>query len=296
MASNNTEFVGMTDILFGTEWSVDRTVSFMKHWVPTSYKITAGYLCMVYFGQKMMRNREAFHLEGLLALWNLTFSIFSGLAVYKLVPELIWAISNLGVVGSYCENANYYLNPSTGWWGWMFVMSKAFELGDTLFLVLRKRPVIFVHWYHHALTFVYAQITYSELQAWCRWSLPLNLIVHTVMYFYFAVRAMHFKTPRYVAKFITSIQIIQFIINVAIFGHLFYIKYYETVPYCNVTWNVLTIGGLMYLSYLYLFMDFFYNAYIVRKPVGGVTKSEIADLPEKKTMLPAVNLLSKKNI
>ena len=52
---------------------------------------------------------------------------------------------------------------------------------------------------------------------------------------YFGIRALNFKTPRYVAKFITSIQIIQFIINVAIFAHLFYIKYYEKVPFCNVT-------------------------------------------------------------
>lgn len=49
--------------------------------------------------------------------------------------------------GSYCFNANYYTDPLTGYWGWMFVMSKAPELGDTMFLILRKRPVIFLHWY-----------------------------------------------------------------------------------------------------------------------------------------------------
>jgi hypothetical protein len=32
----------------------------------------------------------------------------------------------------------------------MFAWSKVAELGDTLFLVLRKREVIFLHWYHHA--------------------------------------------------------------------------------------------------------------------------------------------------
>lgn len=53
----------------------------------------------------------------------------------------------------------------------------------------------------------------------------------------------------------------------------------------------------MYLSYLYLFVDFFYNAYIVRKPVRGVaTEHKITDLPEKKTMLPAVSSSSKKTV
>ncbi len=85
-------------------------------------------------------------------------------------------------LGSYCDNARYYLDPFTGYWGWLFVMSKTPELGDSLFLVLRKRPLIFMHWYHHALTFLYGQVTYAEEQAWCRWSLAMNLIVHTIMY------------------------------------------------------------------------------------------------------------------
>ncbi|VDN29429.1 unnamed protein product [Cylicostephanus goldi] len=58
-------------------------------------------------------------------------------------------------------------------------MSKAPELGDNM-SVLRKMPTIFMHWYHHAMTFVYAAITYSH-QAWAQWSLTLNLTVHTTI-------------------------------------------------------------------------------------------------------------------
>ena len=33
-----------------------------------------------------------------------------------------------------------------GYWTFMFVMSKVPELGDTIFIVLRKQPLIFLHW------------------------------------------------------------------------------------------------------------------------------------------------------
>ncbi|VDL80986.1 unnamed protein product [Nippostrongylus brasiliensis] len=173
--------VGVSDIVLGS-WDLNKTDAYMSHWVPTSYKIAVAYLVLIYFGQKFMRNRKPFELDGTLAAWNFLFSLFSGVAAYKLIPELYRTFRDDGFVGSYCNNNDYYTDPSTGFWGWAFVMSKAPELGDTMFLVLRKKPVIFMHWYHHALTFVYATITYSEHQAWCRWSLALNLTVHTIMY------------------------------------------------------------------------------------------------------------------
>ncbi|TMS37766.1 hypothetical protein L596_004631 [Steinernema carpocapsae] len=175
---------------------------------------------------------------------------------------------------SYCYNEEYYTDPYTGYWGWMFVMSKAPELGDTLFLVLRKKPVIFMHWYHHALTFLYATITYNETQAWSRWSLALNLTVHTVMYFYFGVRALGITTPKPVAKFITTIQIVQFVISCYIFGHLVIIKSTNSIPDCKCSWNVLALGAVMYLSYLYLFAQFFYNAYIAKRHPGKSNSSK----------------------
>jgi elongation of very long chain fatty acids protein 6 len=128
------------------------------------FQITVAYLAVVFAGQKIMEKCRALDgklMDYILALWNLAFSVFSGIAAYKLLPELFYSIRTTGIVsfsrdltyfvsqfkvGSYCNNLDYYTDPTTGYWGWMFVMSKAPELGDTLFLVLRKRPVIFMHW------------------------------------------------------------------------------------------------------------------------------------------------------
>jgi len=266
MSYNRSEYVSLGDVLLAPDWNLERTTSFMQeNWVPTSYKITMAYLAIVYLGQKWMESFPALDnrpMNAILALWNFTFSAFSGVAAYRLLPELFNTLSHYGFTGSMCRNGDYYTNPSTGFWGWMFVMSKMPELGDTVFLIVRKKPVIFLHWYHHALTFLYATLTYAEMQAWCRWSLALNLTVHTIMYFYFGMQALRVKFPRYVAKFITTIQLVQFVISCYIFVSLVNIKITESVPNCAASWNVLSIGALMYLSYLYLFGQFFYNSYI----------------------------------
>uniref|UniRef100_A0A0N5CDM4 Elongation of very long chain fatty acids protein n=1 Tax=Strongyloides papillosus TaxID=174720 RepID=A0A0N5CDM4_STREA len=269
MAKNSSvPYVSMTDILFSDQWSNTDAKYFMSHWVPTCGWISLAYVVVVFVGQRIMKNRDAFDLQKVVGLWNLGFSLFSAIDLYFLLPELIWSINNLGFFGSYCYNAEYYTNQTTGYWGWMFVMSKLPELGDTMLLILRKKPVIFMHWYHHALTFYYAALTYSESQAWARWSLVMNLFVHTIMYFYFGTSALGKRYPNAFRQFITSIQLIQFIISVGIFSHLVYIMTLGNVEGCNTSWNVLALGGVMYLSYLYLFAKFFYKAYIAPKKVS----------------------------
>lgn len=68
------------------------------------FKIALGYLAIVYIGQKYMKTRNAIDsvlISLILALWNFTFSIFSGFAAYRLLPELFFAIKNYGFVGKF---------------------------------------------------------------------------------------------------------------------------------------------------------------------------------------------------
>ena len=41
-------------------------------------------------------------------------------------------------------------------WYLFFVLSKALELVDTLFIVLRKHKLLTLHWVHHCLTLCYS--------------------------------------------------------------------------------------------------------------------------------------------
>ena len=86
-------------------------------------------------------------------------------------------------------------------WGFLFVLSKVVEFGDTAFIVLRKSPLPFLHWYHHITVCIYTWYAIttvpSPLSAWFS---GMNLTVHSFMYTYYAFRASGFKLHPLIAK------------------------------------------------------------------------------------------------
>ena len=47
----------------------------------------------------------------------------------------------------------------------LFIYSKVPELVDTAFVVLRKKPLIFLHWYHHVTVLLYCWHSYYTLSS-----------------------------------------------------------------------------------------------------------------------------------
>ena len=90
------------------------------------------------------------------------------------------------------------------------------ELGDTIFIVLRKQKLIFLHWYHHITVLIYCWYSFSQYTAPARWFVVMNFIVHSIMYTYYALKAMRVKLPKMLSIFITSCQIIQMIFGLFI--------------------------------------------------------------------------------
>ena len=58
---------------------------------------------------------------------------------------------------------NAWGNGPTGLWVMLFIFSKIPELIDTAFIVLRKKPLIFLHWYHHITVLLFCWSSYSSV-------------------------------------------------------------------------------------------------------------------------------------
>ena len=93
-------------------------------------------------------------------------------------------------------------------WGWLFGMSKIFEFGDTLFIVLRKGPLSFLHVYHHVTVCVFTWYALTpKPSALSTWLGGMNYTVHTLMYTYYALKASGFRPHPFVPKVSTCIHL-----------------------------------------------------------------------------------------
>lgn len=147
-----------------------------------------------------------------------------------------------------------------GFWTWMFALSKVPELGDTVFIILRKQPLIFLHWYHHITVLLYTWYAYKEYTSSARWFVVMNYCVHSLMYSYFALRAMGKRPPKASAMMVTSLQILQMVIGSLV--NIWSLQYINAGQPCKVSHLNIKLSLLMYLSYFALFLRFFINAYL----------------------------------
>jgi len=76
-------------------WGLERNFNlsawrtwFGSYWSLSIY-ISVVYLCVIFLGQKLMRNRKPFDLRKLLCSWNFALAAFSIIGTLRSAPELI---------------------------------------------------------------------------------------------------------------------------------------------------------------------------------------------------------------
>jgi len=174
---------------------------------------------------------------------------------------------------------NLCVDPSTVYggsmylWTILFVLSKFAELMDTFFIVVHKKPLIFLHWYHHITVLLYCWVAFQEKTPSAVFFGPINAAVHTIMYCYYFLMAIKMKPKWMNAMWITVAQLAQMVVGVSVSLTSFY--YYMTDESCAVTKNTIISASLMYGSYLYLFASFFVKRYLKSKKDKASEKKKI---------------------
>lgn len=242
---------------------------------PILLSIVAIYVAAIWAGSKIMNSRLPFKLKWLFIAWNVSLSLFSLLGTIRICQEFAYTYNRKGLHGTIC-----HANKSNGpyaLWSFLFTMSKVLELVDTLFIVLRKSNLIFLHWYHHAVTLAFGVLAASSDLSLGRWIMAMNFTIHFVMYGYYSVKQLGYSVPKMVAMAITSMQLMQMALGLAVFSYAAFINWpltsggptlsrdegvkMQVRVECETSSRTLITGLLMYFSYLILFVQFFVRSY-----------------------------------
>ncbi|KAF1799108.1 fatty acid elongase [Mucor lusitanicus] len=227
-----------------------------------------AYFVIIFGGRELMKNRPAFKLQKLFQLHNLCLTVVSAALLVLIVEQIFPQLYHHGLLYAICSPRNwtqklellYYLNYLVKYW----------ELIDTVFLVLKKKKLEFLHYYHHSLTMVlcYTQLNGQTTVSWV--PITLNLMVHVLMYYYYFRTAAGAKI--WWKKYLTTLQITQFIIDLGIVYFCTYTYFsYTYIPIlpdwgsCAGTETSALFGCALLSSYLLLFINFYRLTYKQKK-------------------------------
>jgi len=251
------------------------------------------FACCVYFtvvfwlpGVLEARNLK-FNLRWQMIFWNILLAVFSMLGVSRTVPHLYRGLQEKGFEGTICNDAAWFLNGKSGFWVLLFIYSKIPELVDTLFLVLKRRPVILLHWFHHCTVLMFCWHGYHTKAGPGMWFATMNFCVHAIMYTYYAAMAARLakKFLNMIAPLITALQILQMMGGMIVVVTA--VRKQNADGQCDADPANLKLGFAMYFSYFVLFFMLFWSKY-VEKPCQG--KKGLRADPSTPNMLCGVDL------
>lgn len=155
-------------------------------------------------------------------------------------------------------------------WYLFFTLSKAIELVDTLFIVFRKSKLIVLHWVHHVLTLTFSWFVFPDVPATARWMVNMNFAIHSLMYTYYALKALKWQIPRQINVTITTLQVAQMFAGM--FINFDSLKRKLLGYPVDASYSILLTGCTLYGLFAILFMNFFIRTYIIPKSNAAKSK------------------------
>ncbi|EGG24799.1 long chain fatty acid elongase [Cavenderia fasciculata] len=238
------------------KWENDVT-PFSTVWAPLFASI--AYLVVIFGLQEFMKNRKEIKLHGICVVHNL---FLSGLSLVMLLGMMIPLLTNEATQGLEHLVCKPTTAGRTEFWYYIFYLSKVYEFLDTVFLVLRKKKLIFLHVYHHFITYwlCWANLRENTSVQWA--DISINCFVHIVMYYYYYKTEMG-QSPWW-KKYITRIQIVQFVYDLT-FHSLWRYYHAQSNGGCNGSLRGTAFSDFVILSFLGLFLQFYFKSYSAKK-------------------------------
>ncbi|CEQ42123.1 SPOSA6832_03918 [Sporobolomyces salmonicolor] len=272
----------------------------VQRWIPGSspfsthtevFAALAAYLAIIFGGQFLMKGSKPFpgdeilkggrqrsgpcgftrvgrdnapqggsaELKPLFMLHNFLLSAGSGLVLALMIEELIPIIWNHGWFYAICNTAAwtprletlYIINYYVHW-----------ELADTCFLVVKKKPLMFLHVFHHTATaaLCYTQLNGRTSVSWV--PIVANLTVHVLMYL----------TTLQITQFVVDLFIVYFA-SYAYFAATYFLGQLPSPGSCAGTEGAAIFGCALLTSYLFLFIAFYKKTYNAQVAAGKNKKA-----------------------
>ncbi|KAK1275858.1 hypothetical protein QJS04_geneDACA011134 [Acorus gramineus] len=193
----------------------------------------------------------------LLLLLSLTMAVGCSLSALSQMPNPSWLL---------CFPPS--TTPSSAgpvfFWVYVFYLSKLLEFVDTLFILLGRRKLTFLHVYHHASVVVMCYVWMSTRQSMVVVALVTNACVHTLMYGYYFMCSLG-RRPWW-KRAVTDVQILQFLFSFAVSGP--FLWYHFTREGGCSGFNGWVFNAFFNASLLALFLDFHSLNYASKEKKG----------------------------
>ncbi|KAI8820952.1 ELO family [Fimicolochytrium jonesii] len=159
-------------------------------------------------------NHGAF--KAFVVLHNALLAVFSGVTFVGMARDFYANLRDRDLVDALCDRNEQFWNASLFYWAFPFYLSKYYEIVDTAILLMKGRKPSLLQTYHHAgaIISMWLCIRGRTTAVWI--FVLFNSFIHTLMYTYYILTTLSIHPPRSIKQTLTSMQIGQFIIGLAI--------------------------------------------------------------------------------
>jgi fatty acid elongase 3 len=226
-----------------------------------SYTIPAigisSYLLVILVLKLWMDTRkEPFNVKFLMAGHNFFLCVLSFAMALGSSYEAFYVRGHLGLNTLFCSTSKNVFGGRLFFWCLVFYLSKFYEFFDTVLLLLRKRPLLFLHVWHHCAVSVLALVFLRANMTFFFTGVLINGTIHTFTYWFYFQNSLGNNV--WWKKYLTVAQMIQFV-----WGMGSWLPWpFVCTEQRNTETDVVVLSNFLVLgSFLLLFLNFFNHTY-----------------------------------